>query len=257
MQKIILITGASGGLGRELAIRLCSEGNIVYAATRSPEKLQLYCDKYNIRGLNAVYMDVCNIKSVNECVTKIIEREKGLDVLINNASYSILGAVEEIPINELKKIFDVNLYGYIRSIQSVLPHMRQAKRGIIINISSVSGVRASGYLSAYAMTKFSVEALSESLVAELQGSGIDVYIIEPGMMKTDMILNYKYVSKLKNSPYPHQVMEKINGTIQNLDKAQELKEVAVLINTLIKERPESVRHQTNAWSTMMVQQKLK
>ena len=107
------------------------------------------------------------------------------------------------------------------------------------------------------MTKFSVEALSESLITELQGSGIDIYIIEPGMMKTDMVLNYKYVSKLKNSPYHHQVMEKINGTTQNLDKAQDLKEVAVLINTLIEERPESVRHQTNAWSTRMVQQKLK
>lgn len=180
MSKVILVTGASSGMGKSAAFQLKSQGHIVYGAARRLEEMNDLKDK----GVKTLSLDITNEASVKACIDEILKNEGRIDVLINNAGYGSYGAVEDVSIEEAKRQFDVNLFGLARITQLVLPAMRQQKSGRIVNISSMGGKVYTPMGAWYHATKHALEGWSDCLRLELKEHGIDVVIVEPGGIKT-------------------------------------------------------------------------
>lgn len=181
MKKVVLITGASSGIGKETAKLLVQNGFIVYGASRRLEKM---IDLKDI-GVKLLAMDVTDDASMIEGVNGLIKNEKRIDILINNAGYGSYGALEDVPISEAKYQFEVNIFGLARLTQLILPYMRKQGSGKIINVSSIGGNFGEPHGAWYHATKFAVEGLSDSLRMELKQFGIDVVIIKPGATSTE------------------------------------------------------------------------
>lgn len=179
--KVVLITGASSGIGEATAIRLKKAGYIVYAGARRTDKMK-HLDEQEIFTLK---IDVTDDKSMTDAIKKIIDTHGSLDILINNAGYGSYGALEDVPLSEGKYQFEVNVFGMARLTQLVLPYMRANSYGKIVNISSIGGKTYEQFGSWYHSTKYAVEGLSDCLRLELKNFGIDVIIIEPGGTKTE------------------------------------------------------------------------
>ncbi len=180
-KKIILITGASSGIGESTAKLLNQKGFIVYAAARRLEKMKTLADL----GIKILSMDVTEDQSMQQGIDKIIKEEGSIDVLINNAGYGSYGALEDVEISEAKRQFEVNIFGLARLTQLVLPYMRSQKSGRIINISSIGGKFGEPLGVWYHATKYAVEGLSDSLRPELKPFGIDTIIVQPGAINTE------------------------------------------------------------------------
>jgi NAD(P)-dependent dehydrogenase (short-subunit alcohol dehydrogenase family) len=179
--KAVLITGCSTGIGRATAERLAKHGWTVYATARRHESIADLAEK----GCRTLALDVCDEESMRAAV-KVVEDERGaVGVLVNNAGYSQSGAVETIPPDQLRRQFDTNVFGLVRMCQLVLPGMRRQRYGRIVNISSMGGRLTFPGGGAYHATKFAVEALSDVLRFEVGPFGIDVIVIEPGLIRTE------------------------------------------------------------------------
>lgn len=181
MKKVILVTGASAGMGKEFARHLLQDGHIVYGAARRVEKM----DDIKKLGVKVLEMDVTDETSMAKGIETIVKAEGGIDILINNAGFGSYGAIEEVCIADAKYQLDVNVFGAMRLAQLVIPHMRNKKYGRIINISSIGGKMALPLGGWYHASKFALEALSDCLRNEVEQFGIDVVIIEPGGVKTE------------------------------------------------------------------------
>ncbi|MCT4552244.1 MAG: oxidoreductase [Alphaproteobacteria bacterium] len=180
-KKVILITGASSGIGKATALRLIKEGHKVYCAARSLNKME---DLKEQGGL-PIEMDVSKTESIERSFKKIIKENGRIDVLYNNAGFGLYGTVEEIPMEDLRYQFEVNFFGLVKLTQLAIPYMRKQKSGKIINTTSIGGKIYSPLGSAYHATKHAVEGWSDCLRIELKKFGIDVIIIEPGIIHTN------------------------------------------------------------------------
>lgn len=178
---VILVTGASAGMGKEFAKELLADGHIVYGAARRVEKM----DDIKQAGVKVLAMDVTDEVSVTSGVEKILKAEGRIDVLINNAGFGSYGAIEDVPIADAKYQLDVNVFGAARLIQLVLPGMRKQRFGKIINISSIGGKISMPLGGWYHASKFALEAMSDALRNEVAQFGIDVVVIEPGGIQSE------------------------------------------------------------------------
>ena len=179
--KVILLTGASSGIGFDAAQMLARQGHIVYAAARRVELMEpLKAD-----GVHIIRMDVTDEASMIQGVEAVIQAEGRIDVLVNNAGYGFFGAIETVPLEEARRQLEVNVFGLARLTQLVLPYMRQQRSGRIVNTSSIAGKMVFYMGGWYNVTKYSVEAFSDALRMEMKPFGIDVVMIEPGAIKTD------------------------------------------------------------------------
>jgi NAD(P)-dependent dehydrogenase (short-subunit alcohol dehydrogenase family) len=176
----VLITGCSTGIGRATAERLAKRGLTVYATARRLESIE----DLKEAGCRTLALDVTDEASMQAAVAAAEEADGAVGALVNNAGYSQSGAVETIPMDELRRQFETNVFGLVRMCQLVLPGMRRAGRGRIVNISSMGGRLVFPGGGAYHGTKFAVEALSDALRFEVRGFGVHVSIIEPGLIKT-------------------------------------------------------------------------
>jgi short-subunit dehydrogenase len=181
MKKVIIITGASSGIGRETAIFLAQNGYVVYGGARRVEKLK----ELETSGVKTLALDVTDESSVENFVAEVLKNEDKIDVLINNAGYGEYGAVEDVTIENAKKQMEVNLFGLARMTKAVLPTMRAQKSGKIVNISSIGGKMATPMGGWYHASKFAVEGLSDSLRLEVKQFSIDVVVVEPGGIETE------------------------------------------------------------------------
>ena len=199
--KVTLVTGSSSGMGFATAIILARAGIHTYASMRHLKKYKTITELASAENLplQVVQLDVNDKKSVIEAITKIVTEKERIDVLVNNAGYGLLGSLEDVSIEEMKAQFETNFFGVIRVTQLVLPIMRKQKSGTIVNVSSVGGRIGLPVLSAYHSTKFALEGLSESMSYELQPFGIRVVIIEPGVIRTN-IMNSSIVAKKAQDP---------------------------------------------------------
>lgn len=178
MAQVILITGCSTGLGRDIAQHLSQAGHTVVATARRVETLG---------GLQAdlkLALDVTQPASVNQVVDAVLQRFGRIDVLVNNAGYALRGALEEIPCEVIQQMFDVNVHGALRMIRAVAPYMRRQGAGRIINISSIAGKLSTPANGTYSASKFALEALSDALRLELAPFGVQVIVVEPGAIET-------------------------------------------------------------------------
>ncbi|MGN7740309.1 oxidoreductase [Pseudomonas sp. 22526] len=200
--KVALVTGASSGIGEATALKLKALGYTVYAAARRVERMHPLAQA----GLHVLPLDVTDDASMQACVQDILARSGRIDVLVNNAGYGSYGAVEDVPSDEARAQFEVNVFGAVRLIQLVLPQMRVQRSGTIINITSMGGKMHTPLGAWYHGTKFALEAISDCLRLEVQPFGIDVVVIEPGGIKTEWadIAAQKVVETSGRGPYAPQ-----------------------------------------------------
>ena len=177
----VLITGCSSGIGAATAADLAANGYTVYATARRPETLKELADK----GCRTLALDVTDEGSMAAAVAAVEDAEGSVGVLVNNAGYSQSGAVESIPLDDIRRQFETNVFGLIRMSQLVLPGMRRAGKGRIVNIGSMGGKLTFPGGGIYHATKHAVEAISDAMRFEVQGFGVQVVLIEPGLITTE------------------------------------------------------------------------
>ena len=181
MGKVVLITGASAGMGREAAILLAQQGHTVYGGARRADRLA----ELGVHGVKAVEMDVSVADDNERAVSRIIDAEGRIDVLINNAGFGLYGPIEEVSLDEARHQFEVNLFGLAHLTQLVLPHMRAQGSGRIVNVSSVGGRIFTPLGAWYHATKHALEGWSDCLRYEVAPFGIQVVVIQPGAIRTE------------------------------------------------------------------------
>ena len=199
MAKVILITGASSGIGFDAAATLSRQGHRVYAAARRVERMEPLKEL----GVVPLQMDVTDEASMEAGVRTVLEAEGRIDVLVNNAGYGYFGAIENVPMEEARRQLEVNVFGLARLCQLVLPSMREQGSGRIVNIASVAGKTVLYFGGWYHVSKYSVEALSDALRMELKPFGIEVSMIEPGGIRTNwgIIAADHLAESSKGTPY--------------------------------------------------------
>ena len=199
MSKVVLITGCSTGIGRDLAQRLSQSGYQVVATARQVETLDA------LQVALKLPLDVSLPDSVEAAVALTLERFGRIDVLVNNAGYAIRGTLEEAPLQLVQQMFEVNVFGALRMIRAVAPVMRKQRAGQIINISSIAGKLSTPSNGTYSATKFALEALSDALRLELAPFGVAVVLVEPGAIKTcfdaTALSHTEHVLSNPGSPY--------------------------------------------------------
>jgi NAD(P)-dependent dehydrogenase (short-subunit alcohol dehydrogenase family) len=204
-QRVAIVTGSSSGIGLDTSITLAQNGFLTYATMRNLDKgsiIETAAEKEKI-PIRVVELDVTDDRSVSDAIQRIISEIGKIDVLVNNAGYGLVGAFEDLSMEEIKSQYETNVFGLMRVTQKVLPIMRKQESGIIVNVSSGAGIFGYPGGSAYVSTKFAVEGLTESISYELESFGIKVVLIEPGFIRTNfanaMILAKK--AQDPNSPY--------------------------------------------------------
>lgn len=195
MEKVVLITGASSGIGRETAKLFQAKNWRVAATMRRPEE---HADLQRIADIECFRLDVTDAESVRTTVKDAHDKFGRIDVVVNNAGYGLLGPFEAATDEQVRKQFETNVFGLMAVCREVIPIMRSQKKGVIVNVSSISGLAALPFSSLYAASKFAVEGFSESLAYELEPFGIRVKIIEPGPIKTDFYTRSEEIAKSEN-----------------------------------------------------------
>ncbi|OLE45224.1 MAG: hypothetical protein AUF73_00415 [Thaumarchaeota archaeon 13_1_20CM_2_39_11] len=219
--KVAVVTGSSSGIGLETALVLAENGFKTYATMRNLNKASNILDKVQRKNLpiEVLELDVNSDKSVRQAIEKIVKTEGRIDVLVNNAGYALIGAVEDLSTDEVRDQYETNVFGVFRTIREVLPTMRRQRNGTIINISSIAGIVGFVGMGAYVSTKFAIEGLTQSLRLELAPFGIRALVIEPGVIKTN-ILDSSPVAKgaqSKSSAYK-EMMQQFNEILNSMVK---------------------------------------
>jgi NAD(P)-dependent dehydrogenase (short-subunit alcohol dehydrogenase family) len=219
-QKVAVITGSSSGIGLETSLTLARNGFLTYATARSLKKgtriNTLATDKEKL-PIKVVQLDVTDNQSVNNAIETIVSETGRIDVLVNNAGYGLGGAFEDLSIEQIKNLYETNVFGLIKVTQAVLPIMRKQQSGIIVNVSSGAGLFGYPRGSAYVSTKFAVEGLSESMAYELEPLGIKVILVEPGVIKTNIANGMVIAKKSQNSNSPYsQIMQKMSTSFEHM-----------------------------------------
>ena len=203
--KTAVVTGSSTGIGFETALLLARSGFHTYASMRDLKKSKNIAEIANTENLplTVVQLDVKDDSSVKDAIGKIIAESKRIDVLVNNAGYGLFSPLEDVTLDQVKEQFETNFFGAIRVMHQVIPTMRIQRSGTIVNVSSLVGRIGLPLSSAYVATKFALEGLSESMRYELNEFGINVILVEPGVIKTNFIENLKTGDTTLKSESPY------------------------------------------------------
>jgi NAD(P)-dependent dehydrogenase (short-subunit alcohol dehydrogenase family) len=251
-QKVVLISGSSGGIGLATVKAFQEKGWKVWAGLHQSAPADL-----SHTDVSVIPLDVTNEQEVERAVQKVLETDGRIDALINCAGYGLLASEECATMQEIERQFDVNFFGAMRLIQAVLPSMRRAKSGHIINISSTSGVRAVGGLGLYAASKFALEGMSESLAVTVSPWNIKVSIIEPGTVNNAWVQNCFYgTRKVDTDLYTAHQAALYNRLSQLAATGQSCDEIAALIVEAAECENPNMRYQTSAKVRETVAKKL-
>lgn len=226
MTKTVLITGASTGIGRSTALRFAQKGWTVIATMRSPEKADWITEK-----IHPLKLDVTDSESISGTIAQSLAQFGSIDVLVNNAGYGLIGAFENCSPEQIRKQFETNVFGLMEVTRALLPHFRERRSGVIINITSIGGRMAFPTYTMYNASKWAVEGFSEGLQYELEPFNIRVKVIEPGPIKTDFYDRSPDIAKSEITDYD----EFVNRVLANLKRAGEQGEPAeVVADTIYK-----------------------
>ena len=229
--KVILLTGASSGIGYDTAVALAQQGHKVYAAARRVDRME----PLRQYGIVPLKMDVTDEASMQEGVKTLLDAEGRIDVLINNAGYGYFGAVENVPMDDARNQLEVNVFGLARLCQLVLPTMRAQHSGRIINTASVAGRAVFYYGGWYHVSKYAVESLSDAMRMELKPFGIDVVIIEPGAIKTNwgIIAADHLIESSKGTAY-EQTGTMMANNLRNMYLSNTISDPAVVRKAIVR-----------------------
>ncbi len=240
MQRVVLITGGSSGIGKSVGEFLQEKGYKVYGTSRNPQ---------NVQGskIPLVAMDVRDAESIKTAVAQIITEVGRLDALINNAGVGITGPLEEIPASEIKNNFETNLFGPIEVMKAVLPQMRSQKYGLIINVTSIAGYMGLPYRSVYSASKGALELITEGLRMEVKGFGINITNIAPGDFATNIAAGRYHAPLIKGSPYEVPYGNTLNAMNEHVDGGSNPMEMAEAIYAIMKTPNPNVHYKVGAF----------
>jgi NADP-dependent 3-hydroxy acid dehydrogenase YdfG len=247
--QVVLITGASRGIGFAIADLLAAEGYTVYAGVRATSTLDLISRSHKRypNRFHVVELDVVEQTTIDKAIEKIMAKEGRIDVLVNNAGIMIYGSLENHTIEEAQNLFDVNLFGVMRVTQAVLPIMRGQKSGRIIQISSRSAFRPLPSISVYTASKFALEGLSEAMAAVLKPWNIHVSLIEPGPVNTQMDFEAPYGTRLPRDKDPFHALFTQAGLLDpGSPIVQQPEEIAIIVKEAIEAKHPLFRYQTTS-----------
>ena len=241
MEKVAVVTGTSSGIGFETALALARDGYYTYATMRDTtksDKINEIAKKENLK-IHVLELDVYDDNSAKTAIKQILDQKQRIDVLVNNAGWALWGCVEDVSVDEFKTQFETNFFSIIRLIQEVGPTMRKQNSGTIINISSVVGRIGFPASPAYISSKFALEGLSESLRFELAPFGVNVVIIEPGVIKTNFMKNMQLAKKSElDTVYRDITVKVVSGVKMMAEMGTDPKVVAdTIVKAITDEKP--------------------
>ena len=233
--SVAVVTGSSSGIGLAASLALAKNGYLTYATMRNLAKqgsIQSLAEKEHL-PVRAVQLDVTDENSVKNAIQSIMAESGRIDLLVNNAGYGLTGAFEDIGMDEVKSLYETNVFGVIRVTQAVLPIMRKQRSGRIINISSGAGRIGFPGSSAYVSSKFALEGLSESMAFEVEQFGIKIVLVEPGFIRTNFAENIAIAKKAQEPKSPYSQMMQIMSS--NRDRMFENASDADLVAAVVVE----------------------
>jgi NAD(P)-dependent dehydrogenase (short-subunit alcohol dehydrogenase family) len=240
MNKVVLITGGSSGIGKSIGEFLHHKGFIVYGTSRNPEQVT-----------NSVFplltLDVRNTQSIQTAVAHVIASTGCLDILINNAGVGITGPIEEIPAEEIKNNFETNFFGPIEVIKATLPQMRSQKSGLIINITSIAGYMGLPYRGVYSASKAALEIITESLSMEIKPFGIHITNVAPGDFATNIASGRFHSPVIQGSAYEVPYGNNLKTMNEHVDSGGNPNQMAEAIYKIIQTPNPSIHYKVGAF----------
>jgi NAD(P)-dependent dehydrogenase (short-subunit alcohol dehydrogenase family) len=240
MDKVVLITGGSSGIGKSIGEFLYQKGFSVYGTSRNPENI-------SDSVFPLVALDVRNANSIQLAVATIIKEKGHLDIVINNAGVGITGPLEEIPMEEIKNNFETNLFGPIEVMKAVLPQMRSQKSGLIINITSIAGYMGLPYRSVYSASKGALELITEALRMEVKSFGVQITNVAPGDFATNIAAGRFHAPVIKNSAYEKIYGEVLSTMNEHVDRGSNPNEMAEAVYQIILEKNPRIHYKVGAF----------
>jgi short-subunit dehydrogenase len=239
--KVVMVTGASSGIGKAVAEYLAGNGFRVYGTSRSEKNAGVKIDNSN-GFLEMISLDVCSEESAANAVKYVFEKEGSIDILINNAGFGIAGSVEDTSPEEAYSQFSTNFFGMLRMCRSVLPIMRKQHRGLIVNTSSVAGIISIPFQSMYSASKYAVEAMTEAMRMEVKPFGIRVSMVEPGDTKTGFTDKRVFTAGSMTNPAYHDAFTKsINAMAKSEQNGPNPTNVVKSVASIIRRKNPPIR----------------
>lgn len=244
MNKVILITGASSGIGRETAKLFQTKNWSVAATMRAPEKAE---DLQHIADIETFRLDVTDVDSIRQAIKDVLEKFGRIDAVVNNAGYAVVGPFEAAGTEQIERQFETNVFGLMNVTREILPYFRERKTGFIVNVASMGGRLTFPFYSLYNATKWAVEGFSESLQYELEQFNIRVKIIEPGPIKTEFYERSMELAKKEGLTAYDYIFDKAMTKMQKAGTdAPDGRVVAEVIYEALTDGSKKMRYQANS-----------
>ena len=240
MSKVVLVTGASSGIGKSIASFLSEKGYKVYGTSRNPKNAQNF-------SFSLIALDVTKPETITKAVDKIIANEGKLDVLINNAGKGITGPIEDTPTEEMKANFDTNFFGPIDVMKAVLPQMRKQKNGLIINVTSIAGYMGLPFRGLYSATKGALELVTEATRMEVKQFGINVVNVAPGDFATNIAAGRYHTPVFETSAYKEKYQENLDLMDAHVDGGMNPIEMAKAVEKIINSKNPKIHYKVGGF----------
>jgi len=240
MSKVVLITGASSGIGKSIATFLSEKGYKVYGTSRNPKNIENF-------SFDLIALDVLKVDTINSAIDLIIKKEGRLDVLVNNAGMGITGPIEDTPTDEMRAVFNTNLFGAIDVMKAVLPQMRKQESGSIINVTSIAGYMGLPFRGLYSATKGALETITEATSMEVKPFGIKVACVAPGDFATNIAAGRYHTPVFENSAYKENYQMNLNLMDAHVSGGMDPIEMAKAVHKIIETQNPKIHYKVGGF----------
>ncbi|MGJ8742886.1 SDR family oxidoreductase [Polaribacter sp.] len=240
MAKVVLITGASSGIGKSIATFLTEKGYKVYGTSRNPKNTNNF-------SFELIALDVLKVATINTAIDFIIKKEGRLDILVNNAGMGITGPIEDTPTDEMRAVFNTNLFGAVDVMKAVLPQMRTQKSGTIINVTSIAGYMGLPFRGLYSATKGALETITEAISMEVKPFGIKVACVAPGDFATNIAAGRYHTPVFENSAYKDNYQMNLNLMDAHVSGGMDPIEMAKGVHKIIESKNPKIHYKVGGF----------
>lgn len=240
MSKVVLITGASSGIGKSIAIYLSEKGYKVYGTSRNPKNEANF-------SFNLIALDVLKIDTIRSAINLIIKKEGRLDILVNNAGMGITGPIEDTPTDEMRTVFNTNVFGAIDVMKAVLPQMRKQKSGTIINVTSIAGYMGLPFRGLYSATKGALEIITEATSMEVKPFGVKVVNVAPGDFATNIAAGRYHTPVFEKSAYKENYQKNLDLMDAHVNSGMDPLEMAKAVHKIINSKNPKIHYKVGGF----------